>query len=112
MCPDEEMTEAQKPVGMKGTDLFQVSENGQQENCGRNKFHGSGTISWCIGPVEQTGKAVMLFFIIIFIVLRRRWSSLPSLQVNFRGCVYTYYCNILNFVLQNNLRKFSVENRN
>lgn len=61
MCPDEEMTEGQKPVEKKGTDLLQVSENGQQENCGRNKFHGSGAISWCIGPTEQTGKAVVIF---------------------------------------------------
>ncbi|KAM7066032.1 centrosomal protein of 295 kDa isoform 1-T1 [Acridotheres tristis] len=54
MCPNEETTEAQKPVGMKRTDFFQVSENYQQENCGRNKFHGSETISRCIGPVVQT----------------------------------------------------------
>uniref|UniRef100_A0A8C9U6B0 ALMS motif domain-containing protein n=1 Tax=Serinus canaria TaxID=9135 RepID=A0A8C9U6B0_SERCA len=54
MCPNEEMTEAQKPVRIKRTDFFQVSENYQQENCGRNKFHGSETISRCIGPVEQT----------------------------------------------------------
>ncbi|XP_056358260.1 centrosomal protein of 295 kDa [Oenanthe melanoleuca] len=54
MCPNEEMTEAQKPIGMKRTDFFQVSENYQQENCVRNKFHGSETISRCIGPVEQT----------------------------------------------------------
>ncbi|XP_036244005.1 centrosomal protein of 295 kDa [Molothrus ater] len=53
-CPNEEMTEAQKPVSIKTTDFFQVSENYQQENCGRSKFHGSETISRCIGPVEQT----------------------------------------------------------
>ncbi|KAI1242057.1 hypothetical protein IHE44_0005573 [Lamprotornis superbus] len=56
-CPNEEMTEAQKPVGMKRTDFFQVSENYQQENCGRNKFHGSETISRCIGPVVQTERS-------------------------------------------------------
>ncbi|XP_014108215.1 PREDICTED: centrosomal protein of 295 kDa [Pseudopodoces humilis] len=54
MCPNEEITEAQKPVRIKRTDFFQVSESYQQENCGRNKFHSSETISWCIGPVEQT----------------------------------------------------------
>ncbi|KAF2982445.1 hypothetical protein EK904_014899 [Melospiza melodia maxima] len=54
ICPNEEMTEAQKPVRIKTTDFFQVSENYQQENCGRSKFHGSETISRCIGPVEQT----------------------------------------------------------
>ncbi|XP_077030096.1 centrosomal protein of 295 kDa isoform X2 [Agelaius phoeniceus] len=54
MCPNEEMTEAQKPVSIKTTDFLQVSENYQQENCGRSKFHGSETISRCIGPVEQT----------------------------------------------------------
>ncbi|XP_041343092.1 centrosomal protein of 295 kDa isoform X5 [Pyrgilauda ruficollis] len=57
MCPNEEMTEAQKPVRIKRTDFFQVSENYQQENCARNKFHGSETISRCIGPVEQTEQA-------------------------------------------------------
>ncbi|XP_064575007.1 centrosomal protein of 295 kDa [Zonotrichia leucophrys gambelii] len=54
ICPNEEMTEAQKPVRIKTTDFFQVSENYQQENCGRSKFHGSETISRCIGPVEQS----------------------------------------------------------
>ncbi|XP_030921856.1 centrosomal protein of 295 kDa [Geospiza fortis] len=54
MCANEEVTEAQKPVRIKTTDFFQVSENYQQENCGRSKFHGSETISRCIGPVEQT----------------------------------------------------------
>ncbi|XP_053790250.1 centrosomal protein of 295 kDa isoform X3 [Vidua chalybeata] len=53
-CPNEEMTEAQKPFSIKRTDFFQVSENYQQENCGRSKFHRSETISPCIGPVEQT----------------------------------------------------------
>lgn len=72
MYPNEEMTEAQKPFRSKRSDFFQVLENYQQENCGRNKFHGSETISPCIGPVEQTGKAVTLFFIIIFIALRLR----------------------------------------
>lgn len=81
MCPNEEMTGAQKPVRIKTADFFQVSENYQQENCGRSKFHGSETISRCIGPVEQTGKAVVLFFIIILFALQLSWSSLPSLQV-------------------------------
>lgn len=81
------MTEAQKPVVNKRSDFFQVLENYQQES-GRSKSHGSETISQCIGPVEQTGKAVMLFFIIICTILQLRWSSLPSLQVNLRGvCV-------------------------
>ncbi|XP_063250548.1 centrosomal protein of 295 kDa isoform X2 [Prinia subflava] len=52
MCPNEEMTEAQKPVRIKRTDFFPVSENYQQES-GRNKSHRSETISRCIGPVEQ-----------------------------------------------------------
>ncbi|NXX37505.1 CE295 protein, partial [Nicator chloris] len=56
MCPNEEKTEAQKPVRMKRTDFFQVSEDYQQES-GRNKFHGSETISRCIGPVEQTDQS-------------------------------------------------------
>ncbi|XP_068037609.1 centrosomal protein of 295 kDa isoform X2 [Anomalospiza imberbis] len=54
MCPNEEMTEAQKLFRIKRTDFFQVSENYQQENCGMSKFHRSETISPCIGPVEQT----------------------------------------------------------
>ncbi|XP_058714763.1 centrosomal protein of 295 kDa isoform X2 [Poecile atricapillus] len=54
MCPNEEITEVQKPVRIKRTDFFQVSESYQQENCGRNKFHSSETISWCVGPVQQT----------------------------------------------------------
>ncbi|XP_030125202.4 centrosomal protein of 295 kDa isoform X2 [Taeniopygia guttata] len=57
MHPNEEMTEAQKPFRSKRTDFFQVLENYQQENCGRNKFHGSETISPCIGPVEQTDQS-------------------------------------------------------
>ncbi|OWK61110.1 Centrosomal protein [Lonchura striata] len=57
MYPNEEMTEAQKPFRSKRTDFFQVLENYQQENCGRNKFHGSETISPCIGPVEQTDQS-------------------------------------------------------
>ncbi|XP_039912334.1 centrosomal protein of 295 kDa isoform X3 [Hirundo rustica] len=52
-CPNEEMTEAQKPVRIKRTDFFQISENYQQES-GRNKSHGSETISRCIASVEQT----------------------------------------------------------
>ncbi|XP_059321958.1 centrosomal protein of 295 kDa [Ammospiza nelsoni] len=54
ICPNEEMTEVQKPVRIKTTDFFQVSENYQQENCGGSEFHGSETISQCVGPVEQT----------------------------------------------------------
>uniref|UniRef100_A0A8C3QEM5 ALMS motif domain-containing protein n=1 Tax=Cyanoderma ruficeps TaxID=181631 RepID=A0A8C3QEM5_9PASS len=53
MCPNEEMTEAQKPVQIKRTDFFQVSENYQQET-GRNGSHGSETILRRIGPLEQT----------------------------------------------------------
>ncbi|XP_066031788.1 centrosomal protein of 295 kDa isoform X2 [Chamaea fasciata] len=53
VCPNEEMTEAQKPVMIKRTDFFQVSENYQQES-DRTKSHRSETISRCIGPVEQT----------------------------------------------------------
>lgn len=88
MCPNEEITEAQKPVRIKSTDFFQVSENYQQES-GRNKSYRSETVSQCIGAVEQTGKAVMLFFIIIFTALQLRWSSLPSLQV-YLSCVYIH----------------------
>ncbi|XP_054674059.1 centrosomal protein of 295 kDa isoform X3 [Grus americana] len=51
---NEEMTEAQKSGWINRTDFFQVSENYQQENCGRSKFHRSEMISQCIGPAEQT----------------------------------------------------------
>ncbi|XP_050190040.1 LOW QUALITY PROTEIN: centrosomal protein of 295 kDa [Myiozetetes cayanensis] len=54
ICPSEEMTEAQKPDWINRTDFFQVSENYQQENGSRSKFHGSEMISQCNGPVEQT----------------------------------------------------------
>ncbi|XP_074996244.1 centrosomal protein of 295 kDa isoform X5 [Calonectris borealis] len=54
-CTNEEMTEAQKPDWINRTDFFQVSENYQQENCGRSKFHRCEMISQCIGPAEQTG---------------------------------------------------------
>ncbi|XP_074937274.1 centrosomal protein of 295 kDa isoform X1 [Phalacrocorax aristotelis] len=54
ICTNEEMTEAQKPDWINRTDFFQVSENHQQEKCVRSKFHGSKTISQCIGPAEQT----------------------------------------------------------
>ncbi|XP_048150504.1 centrosomal protein of 295 kDa isoform X4 [Corvus hawaiiensis] len=57
MCPNEEVTEAQKPDWINRTDFLQVSENYQQENCGRSKFHRSETISRCIGPVEQTDQS-------------------------------------------------------
>ncbi|XP_051636303.1 centrosomal protein of 295 kDa isoform X2 [Manacus candei] len=54
ICSNEEITEAQKPDWINRTDFFKVSENYQQENCSRSKFHGSEMISQCIGPVEQT----------------------------------------------------------
>ncbi|XP_017693300.1 PREDICTED: centrosomal protein of 295 kDa isoform X4 [Lepidothrix coronata] len=54
ICSNEEITEAQKPDWISRTDFFEVSENYQQENCSRSKFHGSEMISQCIGPVEQT----------------------------------------------------------
>ncbi|KAJ7420811.1 centrosomal protein of 295 kDa isoform X1 [Willisornis vidua] len=54
VCPNEEMTEAQKPDWINRTDFFQVSENCQLENCGRSKFRGSEMISQYIGPAEQT----------------------------------------------------------
>ncbi|KAM9263501.1 centrosomal protein of 295 kDa isoform 1-T1 [Cariama cristata] len=53
-CTNEEMTETQKPDWINRTDFFQDSENCQQENCGRSKFHGSEMISQHIGPAEQT----------------------------------------------------------
>ncbi|XP_027501271.1 centrosomal protein of 295 kDa isoform X3 [Corapipo altera] len=54
ICSNEENTAAQKPDWINRTDFFKVSENYQQENCSRSKFHGSEMISQCIGPVEQT----------------------------------------------------------
>ncbi|XP_064501126.1 centrosomal protein of 295 kDa isoform X4 [Pseudopipra pipra] len=54
ICSNEEITEAQKPDWINRTDFFKVSENYQQENCSRSKFHGSEMILQCIGPVEQT----------------------------------------------------------
>ncbi|XP_074716393.1 centrosomal protein of 295 kDa [Strix uralensis] len=54
MCTNEDIIEAQKPDWIHKTDVFQVSENYQQENCGRSKFHGSEMISQCIGSAEQT----------------------------------------------------------
>ncbi|XP_074672388.1 centrosomal protein of 295 kDa isoform X2 [Strix aluco] len=54
MCTNEDIIEAQKPDWIHKTDFFQVSENYQQENCGRSKFHGSEMISQCIGSAEQT----------------------------------------------------------
>ncbi|XP_027591398.2 centrosomal protein of 295 kDa isoform X3 [Pipra filicauda] len=57
ICSNEEITEAQKPDWINRTDFFKVSENYQQENCSRSKFHGSEMISQCIGPVEQTEKS-------------------------------------------------------
>ncbi|XP_032535582.1 centrosomal protein of 295 kDa isoform X3 [Chiroxiphia lanceolata] len=54
ICSNEEITAAQKPDWINRTDFFKVSENYQQENCSRSKFHGSEMVSQCIGPVEQT----------------------------------------------------------
>ncbi|NXR13807.1 CE295 protein, partial [Semnornis frantzii] len=54
LSANEEVTEAQKPGWINRTDFSQVSENHQQENCGRSKFHRSEMISQCIGPAEQT----------------------------------------------------------
>ncbi|XP_074672389.1 centrosomal protein of 295 kDa isoform X3 [Strix aluco] len=57
MCTNEDIIEAQKPDWIHKTDFFQVSENYQQENCGRSKFHGSEMISQCIGSAEQTAQS-------------------------------------------------------
>ncbi|XP_059673083.1 centrosomal protein of 295 kDa [Gavia stellata] len=54
ICTNEEMTEVQKPDWINRTDFFQVSENYQQENCDRSKFHRSEMITQCIGPAERT----------------------------------------------------------
>ncbi|NXF50180.1 CE295 protein, partial [Oceanites oceanicus] len=54
ICTNEEMTEARQPDWINRTDFFQVSENYQQENCGRSKFHRSEMISPCIRPAEQS----------------------------------------------------------
>ncbi|XP_076184419.1 centrosomal protein of 295 kDa [Aptenodytes patagonicus] len=61
-CTNEEMTEAQKPDWINRTDFFQDSENCQQENCGRSKFHGSEMISQCIGPAEQTEQSEKVLY--------------------------------------------------
>ncbi|XP_051464974.1 centrosomal protein of 295 kDa isoform X2 [Apus apus] len=53
-CTNEEMTKAQKPDWMNKTDVFQVSENYQQDNCGRSKFHRNEIIPQCISPAQQT----------------------------------------------------------
>ncbi|XP_030328027.1 centrosomal protein of 295 kDa isoform X2 [Strigops habroptila] len=58
----EEMTEAQKPDWMNRTDFVEVSENYQQENCGRSRFHGSEMISQHIGPAEQTEQTGKVLF--------------------------------------------------
>lgn len=84
------MTEAQKPDFINRTDFSQVSENHQQENCGRSKFYRSELISQCIGPAEQTGKAVQYFFMVNFLIFLLRWSALPSLQVSL---IQLYYGN-------------------
>lgn len=63
---NEEMTEALMPDWINRTDIFQDSENYQQENCGMNKLHRNEMISQCIDLAGQTGKAVTAFFITIF----------------------------------------------
>ncbi|KAM6212009.1 centrosomal protein of 295 kDa isoform 1-T3 [Sarcoramphus papa] len=57
ICTNEEMTETQKPDWINRTDFFQVSEDYQQKNCGRSKFHGSEMISQCISAAEQTERS-------------------------------------------------------
>uniref|UniRef100_A0A8C8AGT1 ALMS motif domain-containing protein n=1 Tax=Otus sunia TaxID=257818 RepID=A0A8C8AGT1_9STRI len=57
ICTNEDIIEAQKPDWIHKTDFFQVSENYQQGNCGRSKFHGSEMISQCIGSAEQTAQS-------------------------------------------------------
>ncbi|XP_010122653.1 PREDICTED: centrosomal protein KIAA1731-like, partial [Chlamydotis macqueenii] len=54
ICTNEAMTDAQKPDCINRTDFFQVSENYQQENCARSKFHKNEMISQCVSPAEQT----------------------------------------------------------
>ncbi|KAK2512928.1 Cep295 [Columba guinea] len=68
-CANEETTEAQKPDWINRTDFFQVSENYQQENCGRSKFHRSEMTSRCIGPAEQTEQSENVLW------RERRWRS-------------------------------------
>ncbi|NWQ79611.1 CE295 protein, partial [Columbina picui] len=69
ICTNEEMTEAQKPDWVNRTDFFQVSENYQQEDCGRSGFHRSEMTSWCISPAEQTEQAENVLW------RERRWRS-------------------------------------
>lgn len=54
------------PDWINRSDIFQDSENYQQENCGMNKLHRNEMISQCIDLAGQTGKAVTAFFITIF----------------------------------------------
>ncbi|XP_071659492.1 centrosomal protein of 295 kDa isoform X2 [Patagioenas fasciata] len=68
-CTNEEKTEARKPDWINRTDFFQVSENYQQENCGRSKFHRSEMTSRCIGPAEQTEQSENVLW------RERRWRS-------------------------------------
>ncbi|XP_065494304.1 centrosomal protein of 295 kDa isoform X2 [Caloenas nicobarica] len=68
-CTNEEMTEAQNPDWINRTDFFKVSENYQQENCGRSKFHRSEMTSWCIGPAEQTEQSENILW------REQRWRS-------------------------------------
>ncbi|XP_021147187.2 centrosomal protein of 295 kDa isoform X3 [Columba livia] len=68
-CANEETTEAQKPDWINRTDFFQGSENYQQENCGRSKFHRSQMTSRCIGPAEQTEQSENVLW------RERRWRS-------------------------------------
>ncbi|NWX06284.1 CE295 protein, partial [Caloenas nicobarica] len=68
-CTNEEMTEAQNPDWINRTDFFKVSENYQQENCGRSKFHRSEMTSRCIGPAEQTEQSENILW------REQRWRS-------------------------------------
>ncbi|XP_042648365.1 centrosomal protein of 295 kDa isoform X2 [Tyto alba] len=69
ICTNEEMTETQKPDWINKTDFFQLSDNYQQENCGRRKFHGSETTSQCISPAEQTEQSEKV------LCKEQRWRS-------------------------------------
>ncbi|XP_032063483.1 centrosomal protein of 295 kDa [Aythya fuligula] len=51
---NEEVTEALMPDWINRTEIFQDSENYQQENCGTNKLHRNEMISQCIDLAGQT----------------------------------------------------------
>lgn len=72
------------PDWINRSDIFQDSENYQQEDCGMNKLHRNEMISQCIDLAGQTGKAVTAFFITIFFFpfLLLRCSSLPFAQAD------------------------------